>query len=523
MSSVAVVAIAATPVLSPFLILAAGTGTAAVASQIALRLYNIYKGAKKDSQRAELVASIRDNIKNTVNEIRLEIDNLHTEDRTRLLDRLRNIEDFDHRLQYANTQQSVQEAVIRFGDQYSILKSDIELIKIEQAQTQKIVQKLVGEITLQILTIKQSIDPSYTPEDIDILQMELESALKLDTLDRQLQWIRDIQVRLSNVITTARIRQTADKSQLKEEKYQRGSRFADSPDKNTNNQVDVEDIWGEEARQFYSQIKELDEEYYHRLTPLIKELNYKPNSQRLQLIRTSMKLYYGQIKELTANTNIFKDMLKKLLQQASKYEGFADISPSIELLFMNRYVRKDQYDSSVAILSEFIIDAEERMAKQKIILRLKENIESLGYPILTDKEPETLDNIVLASDLFSRIESEQVVYLDTQWEDYKVLLRLNNYGELTTRLIRVVKTQKERQNLPTNQRQKDREIAMKWCEVYDRFIEKLREDYPSLIQKLRKEPQDENLTYVVNKELLPSGRTSKQKTQVHSELGTRQT
>ncbi|MBF0536752.1 MAG: hypothetical protein HQL03_00705 [Nitrospirae bacterium] len=406
--------------------------------------YNTFKDAKKDAKRAELVASLRNNLKDTVDEFKREIDNLHIENNDHLLERLRGIEGFDHTLQSANTQQGVQEAVVRFGQQYSALKSEIELIKVEQRQARKAVDKPAHEIT---------------------------------------------SVSAINII------QTIDTSQLREDLYIRDS----NPANNTNVQQGREAIVAE-ARQFYNRIKDLDEQYCHDLTPLIKELDDCPYPQRLQLIRTTMKLHYGQIKELTAYTNHFRDMLERLLHHASLYDGLADVSPTIEALLSQRYISKEQYNSGVALLTDFVIGAQGRASRQGLIRQLRDNIESLGYTLATGDKTDSSDVEALASDLLLRIEKEQVVYLDTQWNGYKVMLKLNKDAELTTRLVRVVQRQQESQDITTNQRQRDMEIARKWCEDYDRFIEKLQQDHLFLGIRLRKEPQEQGILYVVGKE-----------------------
>ncbi|KJU87358.1 secreted protein [Candidatus Magnetobacterium bavaricum] len=441
-------------IFSPFGLLAAGAGAAVVASRFALDIYGTCRDAKKDAQRADFVASFRNNLKNTVDEFKLETDNLNTDERDSLLGKLSQIEAFDRTLQLANTQQGVQEAVIKFGQHYSALKSEIEHIKVEQRYAKK----------------------------TGIKKAESEKAA----------------ANLTHGITSVSATNAIDTSALKEARHIRGSNVvnnvADFPQ-------DILDrgIVAAEALRFYEQIKDMDQEYSRGLESLINELDECRYPQRLQLIRTTMKLHYGQIKELTADTNRFRDMLEKLLHHASCHDGFAEVSPAIEALFSQKYISKEQYNSAVAALTEFVMRAEERLARQRLILQLKDNIESLGYTLATGDKADSSDIKTLTSDLLMRIESEEVVYLDTQWAGYKVMLKLNKDTELTTRLVRVVRTHQETQDISTNQRQRDSEIGKKWCEDYDRFLEKLQQDQLFIGIKLRKEPQEQDILYVVDK------------------------
>ncbi|MBF0339216.1 MAG: hypothetical protein HQL05_15460 [Nitrospirae bacterium] len=447
MSSIGVVAITVMPVLSPFWILAAGTGAAVAASRFALDIYGTYREAKQDAQRAKIVESLRNNLKNTVDEFKREIDNLNTDESDSLLEKLSHVEAFDRTLQLANTQQDVQEAVIKFGQHYSALKSAIEHIKVEQRHVLK-TKKATDNLT-----------HGTTP------------------------------VNLTSVIAT---------SELKEDRHITDSNAAQNATDLQHDMGDRVDVVAE-VLHYYERIKNMDEQYSRGLEPLINELDDCRNPQRLQLIRTTMKLHYGQIKELTADTNRFRDMLEKLLQHTRYHDGFADVSPTIEALFSQKYISKEQYNAAVAALTEFVLGAEERASRQRLILQLKDKIESLGYTLATGDKVDLSDTDTAVSDLLTRIENEQVAYLDTQWVGYKVMLKLNKDDELTTRLIRVVQSQQESQDITTHQRQRDSETARKWCEDYDRFLEKLQQDHLLLRLRFRKEPQEQDILYVIDK------------------------
>ncbi|MES0337795.1 MAG: hypothetical protein SFH39_15740 [Candidatus Magnetobacterium sp. LHC-1] len=451
MSSIAVVSVTAIPVLSPFWILAAGAGAAVAASRFALDVYADYKDAKKNAQMAAFVASLRNNLKNTVAEFKSDIDNLQDGSSDHLLEKLSHIETFDHTIQLANTQQAVQEAVIKFGQHYSALKAEIEAIKVEQRQTQKAKTKKTETIKA---TATEFAGHQPTP------------------------------------VTTA----TIDTAQQTEQRHVRQPETTLQP---IGGKGEREEIVAE-AWQFYNRIRDIDPDYVSELTPLANEIDDCPYSQRLQLIRTTMKLHYGKIKAIMAETNSFRDMLEKLLGYASQYDGAAEVSPTIETLFSQKYINRQQYDNGVAQLTEFVAKAEERIARQRLIRQLKDNIESLGYAIAAGTDTASTDVEALASDLLLKIDTGQIVYIDTQWQDYKVMLKLNKDAELTTRLIRLVQSQQQTQDVPTNQRQRDMEIARKWCEDYDKFLEKLQQEHLSLGLRLRKEPQEQDILYVVD-------------------------
>ncbi|MBF0338713.1 MAG: hypothetical protein HQL05_12895 [Nitrospirae bacterium] len=472
MSSIAVVSVMATPVLSPFWILAAGAGAAVAASRFALDVYADYKDAKKSTQRAAFVASLRDNLKNTVAEFKSDIDNLHADNSDHLLEKLSQIEAFDRTLQLANTQQAVQEAVIKFGQHYGALKAEIEAIKVEQRQTRK--------------------TEAQKTESINAATTELTG-------------------HHPTPVTAA----TIDTAQQTEQRHMRQAETTPIGGKGEREEI-VAEAW-----LFYNRIRDIDPDYVSELTPLANELDDCPYSQRLQLIRTTMKLHYGKVKALAAETNSFRDMLEKLLGYASQYDGAAEVSPTIETLFSQKYINRQQYDNGVAQLTEFVAKAEERIARQRLIRKLKDNIESLGYAIAAGDDAASPDVESLTSDLLLKIDNGQVVYIDTQWQDYKVMLKLNQNAELTTRLVKLVQSQQQTQDVPTNQRQRDMEIARKWCEDYDKFLEKFRQEHLSLGLRLRKEPQEQDILYIVdNRQQIDKHRQEKTDSSAHNTVRT---
>ncbi|MHB8881896.1 MAG: hypothetical protein ACYC69_10370 [Thermodesulfovibrionales bacterium] len=262
--------------------------------------------------------------------------------------------------------------------------------------------------------------------------------------------------------------------------------------KNSENEDKKERLKGE-IRKFYSLIEKLDPAVCLELGRLVKGIETETYIQRIEMVNNNIKLRYGQLKEALAWTAVYRDVLQKLHQKLALYEGSGQISASINEILEARYINKTDYESMLMSAAEFISHAEEdserKRLRDRLAQKIKGGLEGLGYAVISE------------GDDLESLENEKIVYLDTRWEDYKVMMRLSEGQELVTRLVKVVPTEADMVNMSEYQKQKDIEVAKQWCKDYDEFLGRLGSEGIGFNVKLRKEPDVENVFYVVSEAL----------------------
>jgi hypothetical protein len=119
-----------------------------------------------------------------------------------------------------------------------------------------------------------------------------------------------------------------------------------------------------------------------------------------------------------------------------------------------------------------------------LIADMREKLSDLGYSIV-DEQAEP----------FSQ---GKPLFFDTRWDEYKVLVRIGEGGELVTRLARIVATEREKAETTDYQRQRDKEVAHSWCHDFDKFIDSLQQQGYAFKSVMRKEPEQEGVICLVD-------------------------
>ncbi|MEO5357306.1 MAG: hypothetical protein H7844_08415 [Nitrospirae bacterium YQR-1] len=253
------------------------------------------------------------------------------------------------------------------------------------------------------------------------------------------------------------------------------------------------ELFVSEIHKYHALIKTYDMKIYTELAPICDAVKGESLTQRVKAVRDEVLLKYGKLKEEIAWTNVYKETIGELINEALKYPANENTVSDASKLLNSKYISKDNYDSVSKILSEFIIKAENKKSKLAIAAKIGQTLRNLGY--MVDENDETT---------VSKLDSGEIVYFDTEQTDYKVMAKLSSEGELTTRLVRFVSSEDETKSITTLEKQRDSEAAKKWCANFDKFLEKLKDDniYSNVI--LRKEPEELEIMYVVNKDMATS-------------------
>lgn len=228
-------------------------------------------------------------------------------------------------------------------------------------------------------------------------------------------------------------------------------------------------------------IGEYDAAVQAELAPLVAGAREERLLQRLEMLRDMVRVRYGRLKEDTAVSRVYRDDLERIMAALAPLEGSEELRKQGALLQGQPFISREQYTGFVRAASGHMT----ALCEEAFLLdEMREKLALLGYEVAVD-----------AAALLSR---NQPAFLDTRWPDHKVLLRLGRGGELATRLVRVVATEQERKEITAYQRQRDREVATEWCHDLDGFIAGLREQGYAFTTVLRKEPEDEEVTCIVD-------------------------
>jgi hypothetical protein len=113
--------------------------------------------------------------------------------------------------------------------------------------------------------------------------------------------------------------------------------------------------------------------------------------------------------------------------------------------------------------------------------KVKETLEAMGYELIPDEaSEETEDGGIL--------EPGSVRYLETPYEGYRVMAKVDKKGALTTRLVR--EAEDEEASKGETDETRDREIGKRWCRDFDIFLSKMKDTGMPLDVTVRHEPDE---------------------------------
>jgi uncharacterized lipoprotein NlpE involved in copper resistance len=216
------------------------------------------------------------------------------------------------------------------------------------------------------------------------------------------------------------------------------------------------------------------------------------------IIRDSIKLQYGRLKEETALSIVYKTHLQELTVNLAACDAARPLMDKLARLCENKYITLDEYNAARKEAFDTLLNEENKLARHTAATHIASALHTLGYTVITGKDsPE---------DALTAFEAGAVTYLKTQWLNYLVMLKYNEDGSVAARLVRVAASDKEK-GLATPgvkaatsayQRQKDIETTRKWCGHFDHFLNELKDKGIGFNVELRKEPGDEDILVITD-------------------------
>lgn len=220
--------------------------------------------------------------------------------------------------------------------------------------------------------------------------------------------------------------------------------------------------------------------YDENIAGLEKEAVDCGDIDRLKLIKENVKLVYSRLKEDISLTIIFKERLNSIKLELSALNTPEQYFETIDNLLKQTIIKRPEFTDVLNKINAFVISEENKKLKSSFLRKSSEILNKMGYSLISENE-------------ISGVDSGKIVYIDTKWPDYKVMVKTNENGELVTRLARETADMVSSENNSVYQKQKDCEIAEQWCADYDNFLVELKKagiDYSVI---LRKELENEDI------------------------------
>ena len=237
---------------------------------------------------------------------------------------------------------------------------------------------------------------------------------------------------------------------------------------------------------FAVRIAFFDDGEAREIRPLVEEAGAKKTRTdefRLAAIREEVRMRYGKLKERKVLTEMFKEELRDMLPLVKRARGAEAVIVRMEELLTARDVSREEYlplyEDVKALLGEQLESITDEILAEKVGGALEE----MGYS-LVGSEGDGLS-------------TEDVNFIQSPYEGYRVKLKVDRGGALLTRLVRVVESEDEKNAASEYQKQKDIEVGKKWCRDLDALHERMKSEGIEFDTALRKEPGELPLDVVV--------------------------
>jgi hypothetical protein len=242
-----------------------------------------------------------------------------------------------------------------------------------------------------------------------------------------------------------------------------------------------------EIRDWVDRIAGLDETEGKRLSLVLEKLSADtqfPN--RIRILHKQMKTTWGALRERAASSACFRDILLGLrgeLDRARRElasDEAAHLVARCDATSGAKFIERTDFMKLYEDIVKFAASQGETIADAFFAGKVKESLEELGYELVSD-ETEGEDGVDL-------LRPGSVRYLETPYDDYRVMARVDKNGSLATRLVRA--EDEEPETASQADKTRDREIGERWCRDFDAFLNKMKESGIPLDVTVRHEPNE---------------------------------
>jgi len=207
-------------------------------------------------------------------------------------------------------------------------------------------------------------------------------------------------------------------------------------------------VFMDETDEILNKIKSLDKEEYERIKAL--ETDEKLKVKEAKVIY--QRLIYSKI---------YKDEIETLLEEVPEY-----LKEKFEKLQEKKIIYKNEYEK---LLDEYYNQEDKSISVDKIV----EAFEEVGYR-------------------FEEVVLNEKGYIDTDKEDYKIAYRIDD-DKLSLAFTRFV--DKNNSNINEYEREKDKQMAKKWCSNFEKISDYLKKQGIELNKDMVKEADEVEIRY----------------------------
>ena len=257
-----------------------------------------------------------------------------------------------------------------------------------------------------------------------------------------------------------------------------------------------------------ARIAQIDPQEREKLLPLLDELEHpSPFESRISMIHRQVRLTYAAVRERAAQTHCFKEELGPLLPLISLIPTGESLAERIQSLLQSEFIERKTFLALYEETQLLLAQTQENLADAILTEKVSSILEEMGYSLDAEEEKTWKPG--------------QIVYLNSPYDGYSIMLKISEKRDVAIRLVRKVATETEREHTSSYQRQKDVEIGKKWCKDLDAFLERMRAFGIPLDTALRQEPHEAPLLVVVDHRLAEGQKKQSGKTQEHGALSQR--
>ena len=234
-----------------------------------------------------------------------------------------------------------------------------------------------------------------------------------------------------------------------------------------------------------ARIAQIDPQERDKLLPLLDELKHpSPFKSRISMIHRQVRLTYAAVRERAAQTRCFKEELEPLLPLISLIPDGESFAERIQSLLKSEFIERKIFLSLYEETRLLLAQTQENLADSILTEKVSSILEEMGYSLNTAEEKTWKPG--------------QIVYLNSPYAGYRIMLKISEKKDVAIRLVRIVTTEEEREHTSAYQRQKDAEIGKKWCADLDVFLERMGKFGIHLNTALRQEPHEAPLLVIAD-------------------------
>jgi hypothetical protein len=401
-----------------------------------------------------------------------------------------------------------EEDAIEVFKELNALRKQISEVELDDSQC----RTRAEAVRSLIASLKEAGVASYETE-LERLEGELEKVGEL-SLDERMFELQGILEELREMDAFKDLASDVDLSALQEKRYV----FAPAPGRNRSEESSAVNLSSEqerlwmvrEIRDWADRVAQIDEAEGRKLRPLIENLKADtPFPDRLVQLRRQLRTTWGAIREKAVLAEFFRESLTDLMNAIRDTQNLLDSGKGLELvrrydaLCGQKCIERADAMELYEDMARFVRERDKEIEDALLVSRLERTLGELGYELLTDElfgESGELGkpNENSASAGRPGLRRGEVRYLDSPYEGYRVMLKVDSNGAVTTRLVRVVESAEERDSTVADQSRKDREVGKKWCSDFDKFLEKMKTSGLPLDVSLRKEPDEVDILAVMD-------------------------